>query len=144
LVPGGTGLARRQVARRRLQGSGPFRKLPEDLRSRVGEGEGKLPVSAACAIARLPTEQAIREVFELALLRNMKRDAIVALVAQRLGKKKGSSRPIKLRCGVVEMTLKDATPEAIRASLDAVSAALKRLVKDSLPLSVLPSLLPRS
>lgn len=119
----------------------PFEAFPEDLRACIGRGEGKLPITGAAAIARLGSEAAIRETVEFVLAKGLKRDAIVALVNQRLGQKPKSEKPLKLKAGGIDMTIRKPTPEGIQAFLDAVAGALRKLAKDNLPMRVLPDLL---
>ncbi len=111
----------------------PFEKFPEDLRSRIGKGDGKIPITGAAAIARLDSLEAIRETAAVVLARGLKRDAIIALVNQRLNKKQSGRKPLKLKCGGVTATVTGNVVESLKAFIGKAGEALKKLERDNLP-----------
>ena len=111
----------------------PFEKFPEDLRAKIGKGDGKIPITGAAAIARLDSLEAIRGTAGVVLARGLKRDAIIALVNQRLNKKQNGQKPLKLKCGGVTATVTGNTVESLKAFIGKAGEALKKLEKDNLP-----------
>ena len=57
------------------------------------------------------------------------------------GKKPKGNRPLKLKAAGCELTVKTPSADGIQAFLDAMGNAMKKLVKEGLPLEVLPSLM---
>jgi ParB family transcriptional regulator, chromosome partitioning protein len=116
------------------------KKLPDDLQAMVSSG--KLCPSSAAAIARLDSQEAMREVAGKAVADNLKRDVVESLCAQKMGKRKPSLRKgIKGRTpkGVVYV-LPALDLEALAAELSGVVEALKKAQKLGLDLSAVPSL----
>jgi ParB/RepB/Spo0J family partition protein len=119
-----------------------FEKIPEDMRHMIGKGDGKIPVTGAAAIARLESLQMIREVMEISLTRNLKRDAIIVLVNQRLHKPQKDGKALKLEFGGVTATVTGNIVDSLKAFMVKLKEGIKQLERNpSLPPETLASLM---
>jgi hypothetical protein len=56
--------------------------------------------------------------------------------------KTAKERPLRLKSNNgIELIVRNPTPQGIQTFLDAVAAAIKRIAKDNLPITILPDLL---
>jgi ParB family chromosome partitioning protein len=103
--------------------------FPQDLWPMIGEGDGKVPFTTAYTLARLhPNEAKIRELTDRVLKGLLTRDSAEEEVAHILsGGKKPKDKPLLIKYEGFELKANKPTPESIRAFLDKLAAALKRL-----------------
>ncbi len=122
---------------------GVLKNFPRDLHDAIGEGEGKVPFTTAYALSRLPDETRVRELAGRVVQGLLTRDAAEDLVAADLrGKSPRSPKPITARSPrglVARIPALDA--DGVIAELTALIEAVRRCVKNHLPLTSLPALL---
>jgi ParB-like chromosome segregation protein Spo0J len=106
-----------------------LKSYPQDLWPLIGEGDGKVPFTTAYTLARLhPNEAKIRELTDRVVKGLLTRDAAEEEVTRFLsGGKKPKDRPLIIKYEGFELKAKKPTPESIRAFLDKLATALKRL-----------------
>jgi ParB/RepB/Spo0J family partition protein len=119
------------------------KKLPEEIRLLIGDGDGQIPPNSAYHLSRLPAPEQMKEMAEKIVNGLLKRDAVETAVADCLGKRKGSKKekPIKVVVCGITVIFSGQDIKQIFDGFAQLDAALKKLEKHALPLASLPSLL---
>ncbi len=118
------------------------KKLPDDVKAMIGDGDGKIPPSSAYQLSRLPGAELMREMAGKIASGLLRRDDVESEVVRFLGKRnKTQAKPVKIKLGSVTMILEDADFDKVTASLVQLDNALKKLQKHGLPLSSLGAML---
>lgn len=114
--------------------------LTEDVRKEVQAG--RIPYTAACAIARIPDAEAQKAIAKKYLDGQLCRDGVQIAVSKALPSKSGNRAKVRAKTARgVEVAIPPMPAEELLAHLKALAEATRKLVKNGLSVDALPDLL---
>ena len=116
-------------------------KLPEELKSVIGRGEGQIGPRAAYQLSRLPDQEAMRELGRKLVDGLLTAETLEVEIAKRLGKRPKKTKAVKGKTpGGLSFVLPPDYATA-QAEVAALTEALKKSERLGLPMESVPALL---